>query len=95
MDELTEHWRERANAAEALVQTVNEGNARLQEQLRGFMEEFGLKNVQNGKMRVNYDRLAEGIGIEGALELRAIIDNKYSITGKPGEKPKVRMPLTA
>lgn len=82
-------WMERAQNAEALLQTSAENTARLKEKLRGFTEMFGIKQSMEHGISIDFDRLVDNLGIEKSLELRAIIDEKYSISGAAGEKPRV------
>jgi hypothetical protein len=85
------YWIERAQSAEAALSTCRDNQDRVKEKLRGMMETLGAKEKGNGSIDINYDTFVERLGIEGALAVRAIIDQKYSITGAAGEKPRVKV----
>lgn len=87
-------WRERAETAEAQITTAKEATENVRAKMRSFSETFGIKGTMSGDLRINFDKLVEVIGVEQALELRKIIDEKYHIRGAPGEKPKITVPLT-
>jgi hypothetical protein len=61
------------------------------ERVQEFKKNFGVRERSDGSIVVDYEKFAEAIGVDGALELRAIIDEKYKIRGAPGEKPRMRM----
>lgn len=88
-------WRERAESAEAKVATAQQATEQVKEKIKFLNTEFGIKPAYSGTIKIDYDKLVEGIGIEGALELRGVIDRKYSISGAPGEKPRVRLTAAA
>ena len=86
-----EMWRERAQNAEATNETHRVTSENLKKKLRNLMATFGAREKSDGTIDIDYEILVDLLGIEAALELRAVIDEKYKIRGAPGEKPKVRM----
>lgn len=84
-------WRERAQSAEAALTTCRDNQDRVKEKLRDMMANLGAKERGDGSIQIDYDAFIERLGIEGALEVRAIIDQKYSISGAPGEKPRIKV----
>ena len=82
---------ERAQAAEARAQTYQDQIATVQERHRLLCETFGIAQTYGGHYRIDYQKLAEALGFEQALELRRIIDETYQISGEPGEKPRVKV----
>ena len=85
------HWIERAQSCEAREKTMKDAYGPAIERVKQFKANFGVKERSDGQIDVDFEKFAEGIGIEGALELRRIIDEKYGISGEPGEKPHVRV----
>ena len=88
-------WRERAQSAEAALTTCRDNQDRLKEKVRSVCETLGAKEKRDGRFDIDYEAFVERLGMEGALEVRAIIDEKFGISGEPGEKPRVRMPSKA
>ena len=88
-------WRERAQSAEGLLVTMKESLALTVERVRGFKGNFGIKERQDGEIVIDYDKFVERLGLKGALELRAIIDERYSISGEPGKKPHLTIVATS
>lgn len=86
-----EYWRDQAQSLAAQMATLKDAMGPALDRVKQFKANFGVRERSNGEIVVDYDKFAERIGIEGALELRAIIDEKYGISGKPGEKPHVRV----
>ena len=84
-------WIERAQSAEAKLSTIKQAYEPALERVKQFKANFGIKERGNGELVIDYDKFVDRLGMEGALELRKIIDEKYNITGKPGEKPHVRL----
>ena len=84
-------WIEKAQSAEAKLATLKQAYEPAIERVKQFKANFGVKERDNGELVINYEKFVERLGMEGALELRKIIDEKYNITGKPGEKPHVRL----
>uniref|UniRef100_UPI003D0EA8CF hypothetical protein n=1 Tax=Roseibium sp. TaxID=1936156 RepID=UPI003D0EA8CF len=67
---------------------------RMKEEVRSVLDLFGAKKKANGQTtfyEINYEAFVDQLGVEGALQVRAIIDEKYQISGGPGEKPKIKM----
>lgn len=85
------YWIERAQSAEARMKTLEDQCKPALERVKQFKANFGVKERSDGSLVVNYQRLVEALGIEGAFELRRVIDETYQISGAPGEKPKVKL----
>ena len=84
-------WIEKAQSCEARLATLKQAYEPAIERVKQFKANFGIKERDNGELVINYDKFVERLGMEGALELRKVIDEKYNITGKPGDKPHVRL----
>lgn len=84
-------WVEKAQTAEAQLATLRDQTGPMKERIQEFKRNFGVKEHADGTIDIDFDKFTDNLGIEGALELRRIIDEKYNITGAPGEKPKVRL----
>ena len=82
-------WIERAQSAEAKVKTLQDQYAPAIERVKEFKANFGVREHSDGRIDIDFDKFAENLGIEAALELRRVIDEKYRISGAPGEKPRI------
>ena len=80
-----------ARSWEAKYKTLKDSSDRVQEDARGILEMFGARKRQDGSYRIDFAQLTANLGIEQCLELRRAIDEAYSISGAPGEKPRVRV----
>ena len=89
------HWIDRAQSAEARLATIKDAYEPALERVREFKKNFGVREHSNGTIVVDYDKFAANIGIDGALELRRIIDEKFQIRGAPGKRPRIKMPTDA
>jgi hypothetical protein len=78
--------------ARAQLETYKQAVGPMKERIQQFKTNFGVRERNDGSLEVDYDRFSDAIGVEGALELRGIIDEKYSIQGAAGEKPRIRVP---
>jgi hypothetical protein len=85
------YWENRAFSAEAQLETLRQASSAALDRVKEFKGNYGIREKSDGSLQLNYDILASGLGIEGALELRAIIDAKYNISGAAGEKPRIRL----
>ncbi len=84
-------WIERAQTAEAKLITLKENYAPAIERVKEFKANFGVRERGNGEIVIDYEKFVERLGLEGALELRKVIDELYNVTGGPGEKPHLRL----
>ena len=84
-------WIDRAQSAEARLLTMKDAYEPALERVREFKKNFGVREHSDGLITIDYDTFVGAIGADGALELRAIIDETYRISGAPGEKPRMRI----
>ncbi len=84
-------YRQKAESLQAKLNTLEQELRPALDRVKNFKLNFGVREKSDGEIDVDFDKFAENLGIEQALELRSIIDEKYNITGEPGEKPKVRV----
>lgn len=84
-------WVERAQSAEARLETLKQAYEPAISRIQAFKSTFGVREDSDGTLHINFDTFAAGIGIGGALELRRIIDEIYDISGEPGAKPRIRV----
>lgn len=82
---------ERAQSAEAKLQTLQDQIAPLKEKTRMVCETLCAREKSDGSFDIDYVAFAERLGLEGAMELRAVIDEVHNISGAAGDKPRVRM----
>ena len=86
-----QYWIERAQSAEAKLATLKENYQPALERVKQFKANFGVREHSNGTIDIDFDKMVTRLGIEACLELRKIIDEKYSISGEAGAKPKIRV----
>lgn len=84
-------WMERAQSVEAKLATYRQATEPALDRVRNFKANFGVKEKSDGSIIIDYDKLVQRLGAESCLELRKVIDETWSISGAPGEKPKVRV----
>lgn len=84
------YWVDRAQSAEAKLNTLKEAYEPALDRVKQFKTNFGVREKSDGTIEVNFDVFVERLGEEAALELRTIIDEKYSINGVAGEKSHIR-----
>lgn len=89
------HWIERAQSAEAREKTLRDQIDRVKETARAVCETLGAKIRSDGGAEIDFEKFVERLGPENALAVRAIIDEKYGITGAPGEKPRMKVKAAA
>ena len=89
MDES--YWINRAQSAEAKLATLESNTGPMKEKIQNFKLNWGIKEKGDGSWDIDFDKFVERLGMEQALGLREIIDEKYRISGAAGEKPKVRV----
>lgn len=91
MNDAETMWRGRAQTAEATISTHKAAIEPLREKVRAVKESLCAKERSDGTFTIDFDKLVEKLGPEASLELRAIIDARYGITGEPGAKPRMRV----
>lgn len=84
-------WIERAQSAEAREKTLRDQIDPLKERVRSACETLGAKIRSDGSIDIDFDGFVTRLGAENALQVRAIIDEKYGIAGQPGEKPRIKV----
>ena len=85
------YWIDRARTAEANLNTLKENVGPAIERVKAFKGNFGVRERDTGEIVIDYEKFVERLGLEGAMELRKVIDELYRVTGAPGEKPHVRL----
>ena len=68
---------ERAQTAEAKLNTLQQTVDRIREDARTVLETFAARKQGDGSFNIDYEKFIENIGPEGAAELRQIIDEQY------------------
>lgn len=88
-------WMERAQTCEAKMATLKQAMEPAIERVKQFKTNFGIRERDNGELVIDYDKFVERLGLSGAMELRAVIDEKYGVTGDPGKKPHIGIKRSA
>ena len=84
-------WMERAQTAEAKLITQKEALGAAIERVKEFKTNFGIREKQGGAIEIDFDKFARNLGVESCLELRKVIDETYKISGKAGDKPRLKV----
>lgn len=87
------HWIERAQSAEARLQTLRANQEATLGRVQQFKTNFGIRERSDGVIDIDFDKFAAGLGAESCLELRRIIDEMYHISGEVDKKPRIRKRL--
>ena len=59
--------------------------------MKTFKANFGIKERADGEIVIDFDKFADRLGVEAALELRRVIDERYHVSGEPGKKPRIKL----
>ena len=70
-------WIERCQSAEAKLATLKQAYEPALERIKQFKANFGIRERDNGELVIDYRKFVEHLGAQGAMELRAVIDEKY------------------
>lgn len=71
------YWVERAQSAEAKLQTLKSAYEPAIERIKMFKSNFGIKERGNGEIDIDFTKLVGSLGRENAMELRRVIDEHY------------------
>ena len=85
------HWISRAQSAEARLATLKAAYEPALERVKAFKANFGIKERPDGEIVIDFEKLVDRIGVEAALELRRVIDERYHVSGEPGKKPRIKL----
>lgn len=83
-------WIDRAQSAEAKLKTIKDAYEAAIERVKNFKANFGIKERDSGEIVIDFEKFVDRLGLEQALTLRKLIDERYKVSGKPREKPRVR-----
>ena len=70
-------WIERAQSAEARLNTIKQATEPMLERIRNFKANFGIKERDSGEIDIDFDKFIENLGKENALALKDIIVKRY------------------
>lgn len=73
------------------LQTVQAQTDRLTQKVADTREALCARERSDGSIVIDFDKLADRLGLEQCLVLRAAIDERWSISGEAGQKPRVRL----
>ena len=79
-------WVSRAQTAEAKLKTLREAQGAAIDRIRDFKANFGIKERSNGEIVIDFMKFAERLGVDGASELRKILNDKYPVAAVPKRK---------
>ena len=74
-------WIERAQSAEAKLNTMKESLDKAVERVRSFKANFGVREKDNGEIVIDFKKMVERLGKDGAMDLRSVIEEVYSSHG--------------
>lgn len=67
----------------------------LKTKVRTMRDMVCAREMSDGSLSINYEAFVVKLGVAGWLELRAIGDAQFAVSGAAGEKPRVRMKANA
>lgn len=73
-------WIERAQSAEVKLATLKQAYEPALQRVRDFKANFGIKERDNGEIDIDFEKLVENLGEEGAFALRDVINEQYGKT---------------
>ena len=71
------YWIDRAQTAEATLNTLRESLQPALDRVKAFKANFGVRERANGEIDIDFDKLIENLGQPASLALRTIIDERY------------------
>lgn len=85
------YWRDQADTWQAKFNTLHDATAPALDKVKAFKSNFGVREHSDGSLSIDYEKMVTAIGPDGALELRSVIDEVYSVSGAAGEKPRIKV----
>ena len=74
---MSDMWIERAQSAEAKLNTLRQAQGAAIDRVKDFKANFGIRECDNGEIVIDFSKFVERLGAESSAELRKIIDEKY------------------
>ena len=72
-----DQWIERAQSAEAKVQTLEGLFKPALDRVKKFKANFGIRERESGEIDIDFVKFVENLGKENSLELKKIIEETY------------------
>ena len=91
MDDYALQLKEQNNDLQIKLRTLEDQYKPMKERIQTFKMNFGVKEKSDGEITIDYDKFTKALGMEGALELRKVIDETYNVTGDAGKKPHIKL----
>lgn len=85
------YWINEAQSWQAKYRALEESLKPAIERVKEFKTNFGVKEKSDGSIEIDWEKFVDRLGLENALVLRGEIDQRWAVSGNPGEKPKVRV----
>lgn len=86
---------EQVNSLKTKIATMEGQIEPLKEKTRHIRETLCAREVSGGGFEIDFNALADRLGLEGAMEMRAAIDERWKVSGGAGEKPRIRVQAAA
>ena len=84
-------WVNRAQSAEAKLATLKQNFEPALERVKQFKANFGIREKSDGSIDIDFEKMVDRLGPAACLELKSIIDAKYTIRQRRHLKPSVQM----
>ncbi len=84
-------WVNRAQSAEAKLATLKENLEPVLEKVKQFKANFGVREKSDGSIDIDFEKMVDRLGPEASLELKSVIDGKYTIRPRRHLKPQIHM----
>ena len=73
---MSDQWIERAQSAEARIQTLKDAYEPAINRIKDFKRNFGIKERDNGMIDIDFDKFCDNLGHENLVILLEIIQSK-------------------
>ena len=90
-----DEFRSKYESCQAKLTTIQDQQDRLKEDTRYVLETFAARKKSDGSFDIDFDKFIERLGLEKWIELRAIGDEHYRVSGAAGEKPRIKVAAEA
>ncbi len=81
----------RAETAEAKLGTLKANIDALKDRVQQFKANFGVREKSDGSIDIDFEKMIDRLGSEASLELKSIIEDKYSVRPRRHLKPQIHM----
>ncbi len=90
-DSGEQFWINRAQSAEAKLATLKESLEPALERVKKFKANFGIREKSDGSIDIDFEKMVDRLGPVASMELKSVIEDKFTIRRRRHLKLPVRM----